>query len=118
MARSVAQITLMGYVGYKNDLKYVGENSLAILEVSVAHSRKEKLVQTTDWYKVTIFGNVATNVDKFINKGDLVLVIGQPVFSEYNGKTTINIRATSVEVISLKKNSQENTEANTEDVPF
>jgi len=112
MARSIAQITLMGYVGYKNELKYVGDNSLAVLELSIANSRKEKGISVTDWYKITVFGKVATNVDPFLYKGDLVLVIGQPVFNEYNGKTTIMIRAQSLEVISHKDDNTKTAEPN------
>ena len=118
MARSIAQITLMGYVGYKNELKYVGENSLAILELSVANSRKEKGESVTDWYKITVFGKVATNIDPFLLKGDLVLVMGQPVFNEYNGKTTVMIRAQSLEVISHKSDNTKDTKPSSEDVPF
>ena len=59
------------------------EGDKSVVRFSIAWNRKKG----THFYECAIFGKRAVNIYPFLKKGKYVLCVGEPDWSEYNGKT-------------------------------
>lgn len=110
---------IMGNIGSK-DSKLMQDGS-QVVEMSVATNKKytnkygEKQQKTT-WHKVVAFAKTADLIDKYCQKGDLVLLEGEIDNQSYTAndgskKNTSKIICNNVRFIPKnKKNEQDNTE--------
>lgn len=71
-----ARGTIVGNVGRDPELRYLPSGS-AICNFSVAVNRKRRDEETVNWYRVVLFGVTAENADKFVRKGEPILVDGE-----------------------------------------
>lgn len=79
------EVFLKGNIGRDPELKYT-QNNLAILEFSVATSRKKGQGFVTDWHRVVYFGDKAAEVSKYLRSGSKVFVKGTYNVEEYTAK--------------------------------
>lgn len=79
MARGFQRWELIGNMGADAELRYTKTGQPVAgfrMAVNTAYKKDGTLVEQTDWYKVTVWGNLAENVAKFTAKGSLVRVEG------------------------------------------
>jgi single-strand DNA-binding protein len=74
------KLIIAGNVGNKPELRYTPQGD-AVTSFSVATNRKWKtkdgqVGEETCWFRVSAWGRLAENCDKYLNKGSLVLVEG------------------------------------------
>ncbi|MBB6061905.1 single-stranded DNA-binding protein [Thermosipho japonicus] len=103
---SYAQITILGHVG--SIVSNYTKTGKKITNFTVAVNRKRGNNEETDWF------NVKTTmewVDKGIEKGDLVMVIGEPQSRLYNGKTYWDIWANTIKQLTKKQKEEELVDA-------
>lgn len=111
---------LVGNVG-KREIKYTKDGkAIGILSVATNESWTDKKtgekVKRTEWHRVTVFGNLATIVDKYIDIGHQVYIEGKVQTRSYeaNGEkkytTEIVVSDFSHKIMSTSKPS---TESNT-----
>lgn len=70
-----AKAIILGRVGF---VKHVDlANNLKKVEISIAtDSRKKSEDKKTNWHSVSFFGNDAVNIEKYVEKGDMIQVEG------------------------------------------
>jgi single-strand DNA-binding protein len=76
------KIIVVGHIGHDPSTKYLPSGD-AVTEFSVAVSGYE---DETEWFKAKAFGKNAENIDKYFNKGDMILVEGKMQTSSWEGK--------------------------------
>lgn len=86
---SKAMITVSGFLAAPAQVKQVGED--AVCEFSIAHNRKERGEEHTDWYRMSVWGKRATAVAPFLTKGKGVMVMGDLAVRTYqkDGETRV-----------------------------
>ena len=91
----VNEIRIKGNVGSVDELRYVGQNQLALLKFSVATSKikgKPKQGETpefeTTWHNVTVWGEQALALVNtgYLKKGTRVSVVGRQEHTEFDKK--------------------------------
>ena len=80
----VNSINIIGHLGQDPELKEV--NGMSICTFSVAVSDKVKDKETTEWFRVTAFGNQAKSCHQYLAKGRQVYVQGKVKINRYTGK--------------------------------
>lgn len=61
--------------------------------------------KSTNWYRCSVWGKRAVNLQQFLLKGVKVTVAGQLKMGEYEGKTQFNVDVTEVEFASRADNA-------------
>lgn len=126
------KVFIMGFLGQDPDLRQTSSGK-EVCNFSVATTYKSKDREETEWHKVIVWGNVASNCAKYLYKGSKVLVEGRLKTSSFVDKEGItrhstDLIATTVSFLDSKpkkENTQFNLEGNnseyfdqTEEVPF
>jgi single-strand DNA-binding protein len=96
---------IVGRLGQEPELKYTKDNT-AICPFSVATSKKYKnkqgeLVESTTWHNVVFFGKVAEVCGKYLSKGSLVFIEGEPFDEEYEDKNGNKRKSHKVKGLTL-----------------
>jgi len=75
------QVTLMGYIAAKPDLKFLSSGKpVASLRMATNESYKDatgKLVNKATWHQVTVYGKSAESCAQYLDKGRQILVSGK-----------------------------------------
>ncbi len=79
-----SSITLQGHLGRNPDIRQVGENKVA--SFSIAVTEKVKGEEVTSWYDCSVWNKQADVIEKYVQKGDALLVQGRPRIETYTGK--------------------------------
>jgi single-strand DNA-binding protein len=75
-------ITIVGRVGRDPELRFTNDGKpIANFSVATDYGRDDN--KKTSWHNVTVFGSLAENVVKSINKGARVICVGRLDVSEY-----------------------------------
>lgn len=75
-----AQLTLLGNVGRKNDLRTGTSKAgkeYSVIDFTVASNSKRGGQDVTTWVKVTAWGRLAEVVDDYVEQGHKILVTGR-----------------------------------------
>ena len=117
----------VGRVGKKPEISYT-QNGGIIAKFSIATDEKWKDKNTgekrsvTSWHKITIFGNLASIVEQYVDKGSLLYIEGKISYGSYekDGVTryTTDIIANQMQMLGSKGDVVVNSDENGEDVPF
>lgn len=119
------QLNLTGYVGRKPELKYT-QTGVAVCNINVAVNKKwtdETGVkhEKTTWFRVACWRRQAEVVAQYVNKGDLVQVLGDDVkastWEDNQGNVQATIECTAQSVIFLSTNRTGETEP-ANDIPI
>ena len=102
-------ITIIGRLGRDPEMRYM-PNGDPVTGFSLATDRAYKdksgtLVKETTWFKVSVFGQQAENVNKFLSKGKMALIEGRlRVDPKTGGPTTFTRQdgtmGTSFEIVA------------------
>lgn len=122
----VCQITVVGNLGRDPELKDVGDTH--VCSFSVAHNRKAKGEEFTDWYNVDAWGKLGELCAEYLAKGRTCVVTGSLAQRAYETKdgearVSLDIRATDVQFVGGKESAgageaAAESGADDEDIPF
>ena len=101
---SYQQITLVGNAGQDAEIRYLRDGVAVAtfnLAINKTTGRGESRKQTTTWFRVTVWRELAEIVAQYVKKGMQVLVVGEVDVSAYIDKQTGQARA-SLEVTASK----------------
>ncbi len=81
MAGSVNKVIVLGNLGAKPELKYLPSGQ-AVCEMRIATTetytdRQEQKQERTEWHRVVVWGKMAENCAKYLDKGRQVYVEGR-----------------------------------------
>jgi single-strand DNA-binding protein len=129
--RGVNFVTLMGNTGQVPEVKYSADGAvIATFNIAITEKFKSKksgeLEERTDWFKVVCFSKLAETVEKWVGKGDKLLVWGALRKREWQDnqgekRSSIEVVANRVDFINLKKRTEADAGAyppSGDDVPF
>ena len=104
------QMTLVGNLG-SDPVMRLTNSGQSVTNFSVATSRQwiddnGKRQEFTTWFQVSAWGKNAENCDKYLNKGDKVLISGEMqaprIYQDRNGnnRADLNLRAQTVKFLT------------------
>jgi len=80
-----ATVTLIGHLGRDPESKYTPDGT-AVVNFSVATTRKRRDAEVTTWWRCALFGRRAETFAQYLHKGDPVLIQGEPYQRSYTAK--------------------------------
>lgn len=84
------RVQLIGNLGSDPEIKKFNNGKvLARLNLATTERYKDdsgKFITDTQWHHVTVWGNLATAIEKFLKKGSEVAVEGKLVYRNYENK--------------------------------
>src|SRR5574338_373361 len=120
---SYQKTIIMGRLGKDPELKFK-QNGSAIAKANVATTRvwfdnESQKREDTEWHNVTLFGPSAENFEKFLKKGNQVLIEGRNKTSTYEKDGVKHYRTeVIVEIFKLiDSKKQQPSEENSEEKP-
>jgi single-strand DNA-binding protein len=110
-----SEICIIGHLGRDPEIRYTADNK-PVANFSVAYTEKSKAGESTTWYRVSVFDKQAEVAERFLKKGDAVLVKGRMLCREYTGKdgtqkTTWEIRGDRIVLLGGKRDNAESAPA-------
>lgn len=98
---SFNQTIVIGNLGRDPETRKAGETLIA--NFSVATSRRMKGEEVTDWHRVVAFGKLAEIVEKYLSKGDKVMIQGRMQYGSYerDGQTIPTAEIVANEMVML-----------------
>lgn len=123
----VCQITVVGNLGRDPESKDAGSSS--VCNFSIAHNRKAKGEEFTDWYNVDAWGKLGELCQEHLSKGRTCVVTGSQAQRGYETKdgearVSLDIRATDVHFVGSRESPGAGEAAasggadDDEDIPF
>ena len=87
MSQGMNRVILMGNLGADPDLRYT-QSAQPVLHMRLAttdtwYDKNKELQERTDWHNITVWGNRAEALSKFLTKGACVVVEGRLNTSSY-----------------------------------
>lgn len=79
------QITVLGHVGRDPELT-VTPDGTPLTKFTMAVTEKFGQEETTTWYNCTAWRGLAEVIEKYVQKGQMILVIGRPQVRQYTTK--------------------------------
>jgi single-strand DNA-binding protein len=105
--RGMNQITIVGNVGQVNEMKYL-QSGVPVMSFTVAVNKTwgqgEDKKESTTWFKVTMWRQLAENLHSYIKKGDPILVTGEvsgEVYPKQDGTPGMSLVVTADKIILL-----------------
>jgi single-strand DNA-binding protein len=105
-------VTLIGHLGKDPDVKTYGASKKAIFSIATSDSyknQKGEKIQDTQWHNIVIWGKLAGVAEKFLKKGQEVVLEGKLVHRVYetNGekKYISEINVNDLVMVGGKKQS-------------
>lgn len=130
---SLNQITLLGRVGITPAYSEP-KAGLTVARFTLATSKKYKDKEETQWHRIVAFNSHADFVDKYVHKGDALLIQGEVKYNTFTTKegkevTTTDIFVNSVQIVASctpkaepkpepKKQDELNPDDFLDDLPF
>lgn len=124
------QITVVGNVGRDPEMRY-SRNGTPMVNFSVATNHRYNVTaedgnreqrEETNWFRISAFGNLAENCDRYVTKGMLVLVTGRLNLNQYTDndgqpRASMEVSATTVKFLSSVQTQTEAEDANGGETP-
>lgn len=100
MSRGFSRVVLVGNLGRDPEMRY-SQNGTPITNFSMAVNRRRRgqdgtYTDETDWYRISLYRQLAENAAEWLKKGSKVLVEGQLQIRTYTDRD--GVERTSVEV--------------------
>jgi len=124
---SMNKAILMGNLGRDPEVKQLNQQTkVANFPIATQESWKDKQgekQERTEWHQIDVFGKQAEMVEKYLQKGDSVLVEGKMQTDSWedkegNKKQRTKVRGLSVTFVSLKGKKEPQSEGEEEEKPF
>ena len=94
------KVQLIGRLGQNPEIKYFeGGKKLAVFSIATNEpyrNKKGETVDQTTWHKVTAWGNTANILEKYVTKGQQILVNGKLQNRTYNDKNGVTHYVTEI----------------------
>lgn len=113
---SVNSVTLLGRAGKDPEVRTVGQNNSKVAQFSLCTGGKYKTqdgreIDDTAWHNIVAWRNLADIAEKYIRKGNQVLIIGHLTYRKYtdnNGaeRNVTDIVADKIELCGAKPDNQ------------
>jgi single-strand DNA-binding protein len=91
MSKGYNRITIVGNLGFDPEPKQAGDKMMVRMRVAV-----NDWGDRTNWFTVKAFGKQAEICDRYVKKGDRILVEGRIDFNEYTNKEGQKVTATDL----------------------
>jgi single-strand DNA-binding protein len=88
-------ITLTGRVGQDAEIRTTNNGEVTGFSLAVDQGWGER--KTTNWFRVSIWGDRGRKLSGHILKGNKLAVVGELTIGEYNGKPQFDVRASEVD---------------------
>ena len=111
---------LLGNLGKDPQVRTL-DSGKKVASFSLATTEKIKGEKYTDWHNVTLWGGLAEVAEKYLHKGDRVLVEGRIKYREHEGKYYTEIVAQSMKMLNGGSVEHDQGVANddmAQDIPF
>lgn len=108
----VNSVILAGYVG-SEPMVYT-KNDFKVAKFSVGTQSYRNKQQVTDWHNLESFGSSATYIEKYVHKGDYVVVSGFLTTTTFKTKDGTEMKVYGVKVSSVEKPRVKDTEMHPE----
>lgn len=110
------KVILIGHVGQDPETREIkGGNLVANLSLATSESYKDKntgeRIEKTEWHRLTFFGQLAELVQKFVEKGSKISVVGKLQTEKYedrDGNTKYTTKILCNELYFLGKGNNQN----------
>ena len=110
----INKVILIGNVGKDPEIKKFGETTAAKFSLATTERYKNKdgeTVDTTEWHRVVVFGNLASVVERYVRKGKMLYIEGKIRTSSWedgNGekKYSTEIIADKLQMLGKKDDEQ------------
>ena len=124
------KVILVGNVGQEPEVKSVNDRKVASFSLATSDTYKNKQGEkatNTEWHNIVIWGNLCNIVEKYVKKGDRLLLEGKIAYETYEKdnekKYFTKIVVNELKMLGIKgesSNSQSNdsNEDDTDDMPF
>lgn len=106
---NMAKVTIIGHVGADAELRMTrGGEPVSQFSVAVQAGRKdEQGKQSTNWYRVSVWGKQAAIAAEFVRRGDPLAVVGDLQVREYTDRTgvirqSIEVRCDTFQLLAAK----------------
>jgi len=104
------KVILMGNIGQDPAITYT-QNGLAVCKISIATNEKIKGEKVVSWHRCVAFSKTAELIEKYIEKGDRLLIEGKIKYDSYD-KDGTSIYTTDIIINTIEfinnKQSQNN----------
>lgn len=101
----INKVTLIGTLGRDPELAYANSGT-AICKFSMATTEKvrkgDNWEDETMWHNVVVFGKVAENCSKFLEKGSKAYIDGKIKYGEYTNKEGNKVYKTDIIALNVK----------------
>ena len=108
----VNSVILAGYIGGEPQIFERGEFKTGRISVGTNAFRNKQAV--TDWHNVELFGAAATYAEKYIKKGDYVVVTGYLSMTEYTTRDGVEKKLYNIKALTIEKPKVKEDERNDE----
>lgn len=105
---SVNKVILKGRLGKDPEMK----NTAVKFSIATDEGYKDKSgnkVDKTAWHNIVAFGKLAEILEKYLHKGDEVVIVGKLDYNEHEGKWYTSIIANEFDFVSSKNDSSQPT---------
>lgn len=108
----INSVILAGYVG--NEPNVYTKNDFKVAKFSVGTQSYRNKQQVTDWHNLESFGSSATYIEKYVHKGDYVVVSGFLTTTTFKTKDGTEMKVYGVKVSSVEKPRVKDTDMHPE----
>lgn len=123
---SFSQTIVLGHLGKDPETRYT-KNGKTITSLSIATSQRWKdksgeWQEETEWHRCVLYGDAAARAGEYLQKGDLVQVVGQNKTSEWTDKDGVKRYMTEIKAFSYtqftKHDKTVEQQSFEDDIPF
>ncbi len=111
------KVFLLGRLGQEPEIRYVGSNGTAVVNLSLATQEFTKGANDEwetypEWHRVTLWARLAELVGEHCNKGDQIFIEGSLATQEWededgNNRRTTYIKGKNVQLLEDKREKEE-----------
>jgi single-strand DNA-binding protein len=98
------QVTLSGFIG--GDPKIVHKENFSVARLSIATKSYRNKENVTDWHEVEAFNQNADYIEKYIHKGDFVVISGYLTTTSFTTKEGVERKTYGVKLVTIEANTQ------------
>lgn len=88
-------ITLTGRAGANAETRDAGGNTVTSFNLAVDQGYGDR--KTTNWFRISIWGDRGAKLREHIRKGDKLAVTGELTIGEYQGKPQYEVRCNDID---------------------
>jgi single-strand DNA-binding protein len=98
------QVTLSGFIG--GDPKIVKKENFSVARLSIATKSYRNKENVTDWHEVEAFNQNADYIEKYLHKGDFVVISGYLTTTAFTDKSGQERKTYGVKLVTIEANTQ------------